>query len=135
MTAADELGESLSSNMPEVRCGECGREMALRHGTYGKFWACTGYPRCKGRHGAHQATGLPLGTPTDEAGIEARKRAHAAFDPIWKSGDMRRHEAYLWLTRALGATKQVHIGDMSKEDCERVIRLCLDRKFGKQRRR
>jgi hypothetical protein len=60
---------------------------------------------------------------------QARIRAHAAFDPIWKSGEMRRPEAYLWLTRAMGLKRQVHIAELDEADCGRVITLCLNRKF------
>jgi len=28
------------------RCPECGEEMVVREGEYGKFWGCTGYPDC-----------------------------------------------------------------------------------------
>lgn len=27
-------------------CPECGEEMVVREGKYGKFWGCTGYPDC-----------------------------------------------------------------------------------------
>ncbi len=27
-------------------CPECGEEMVVRDGEYGKFWGCTGYPEC-----------------------------------------------------------------------------------------
>ncbi|MFO8110570.1 MAG: reverse transcriptase-like protein [Thermoplasmata archaeon] len=27
-------------------CSECGKEMVVRDGKYGKFWGCTGYPKC-----------------------------------------------------------------------------------------
>jgi len=27
-------------------CPECGEEMVVREGEYGKFWGCTGYPEC-----------------------------------------------------------------------------------------
>lgn len=50
---------------------------------------------------------------------EARKRAHAAFDPLWKSGQMKRGEAYKWLSEKLG--KQIHIGESDVETCNRVI--------------
>lgn len=109
-----------------VPCGECSTPMVLRAGRYGRFWACPRYPACKGRHGAHQSTGLPLGTPTNEAGIQARKRAHAAFDPIWQRGVMGRKAAYRWLTQAMGADKHVHIGEMSIEECSRVVELCAE---------
>lgn len=111
---------------PVVPCGECATPMVLKTGRYGLFWACPRYPACRGRHGAHRATGLPLGTPTNEAGIKARRAAHAAFDPIWQQGVMSRKAAYHWLTAAMGADKHVHIGEMTIEQCARVVALCAD---------
>lgn len=112
-------------NLPQVMCA-CGRAMELRSSSFGRFWNCTGYPACSGRHGAHQKTGAPLGTPTDEAGREARQRAHAAFDPLWKSREMDRREAYEWLKAAVG---KAHIAEMNVDECDRVVRACLRRKF------
>lgn len=31
----------------DVVCEKCGRKMLIRHGRYGKFLACSGYPECK----------------------------------------------------------------------------------------
>lgn len=28
------------------RCPECGGEMRLKSGRYGKFWGCSNYPKC-----------------------------------------------------------------------------------------
>ena len=119
------IGELLGPDLPEVVC-VCGRAMELRPSKHGRFWCCVGYPVCTGRHGAHQKTGLPLGTPTDEAGMAARRRAHAAFDPLWKTKEMTRGEAYEWLTREVG---KAHIGDMNVDECARVVRACLQRTF------
>ena len=29
------------------KCPECGRDLAIKHGRFGSFIACTGYPECK----------------------------------------------------------------------------------------
>lgn len=31
----------------DVKCEKCGRNMVIKHGRYGKFLACPGYPECK----------------------------------------------------------------------------------------
>jgi len=31
----------------EEKCPKCGRNMVLRHGRYGEFISCSGYPECK----------------------------------------------------------------------------------------
>lgn len=40
------LAQELKGEEKKV-CPECGEEMILREGKYGKFWGCTGYPECK----------------------------------------------------------------------------------------
>ncbi len=53
---ADELSQLaiedhfLASNLKgkeKKKCSQCGKEMVLRDGKYGKFWGCKGYPDCK----------------------------------------------------------------------------------------
>ncbi|MBZ9943468.1 DUF3268 family zinc-finger domain-containing protein [Mesorhizobium sp. BR1-1-13] len=46
----------------------------------------------------------------------ARKAAHDAFDPLWKTGTMTRTRAYRELRRALGISERsCHMAKMSKE--------------------
>ena len=40
------LAQELKGEDKKV-CPECGEEMVLREGKYGKFWGCSGYPECK----------------------------------------------------------------------------------------
>lgn len=110
---------------PEIECPDCGSQMRLRDSSYGLFWGCTSYPWCRGIHNAREGTGEPCGVPTTMAGRAARRKAHAAFDPIWKSGRMTRPEAYQWLQRELGLTaRQCHIGAFDEKMCARVIEAC-----------
>lgn len=39
------LAQELKSEEKKI-CPECGEEMVVRDGEYGKFWGCTGYPDC-----------------------------------------------------------------------------------------
>jgi hypothetical protein len=51
--------------------------------------------------------------------------AHAAFDPVWKSGAKKRGSAYAWLADELGmGKKDCHIGMMDVADCRRVVDAC-----------
>jgi len=34
--------------LPAPKCPKCGKEMHLRSGRFGNFWACVDYPKCKG---------------------------------------------------------------------------------------
>lgn len=104
-------------------CPDCGARMVLRDSRFGLFWGCSRWPACNGKHGAHP-DGRPLGKPATLAVRQARMAAHAAFDPIWLGGAMRRPEAYRWLTRAMGRQRQVHIGELGLEECALVVRLC-----------
>ena len=102
-------------------CPECGRYMTLRDSVHGKFYGCTGFPRCRATHGAHP-DGRPLGIPGDKATKAARIRAHEAFDRLWKCGGMRRAQAYRWLQKRLHMTSaEAHIGRFTVELCEAVI--------------
>jgi hypothetical protein len=56
-------------------------------------------------------------------------RAHAVFDPIWKSGRMTRHAAYKWLSDAMDLPKeQTHIGMFDIGQCLKVEQLIKELK-------
>jgi hypothetical protein len=61
---------------------------------------------------------------------EARKRAKAAFQPLWESKTMTRTEAYAWLASAMGITNidECHIGWFDVQQCNRVANLVKARK-------
>lgn len=105
-------------------CPKCGAHMKLREGLYGKFFGCQNYPRCRTSHGAHQKTGRPFGTPADDETRAARKRAHQKFDRLWKSGKMKRWEAYKYMAGIMKMTKdEAHIGKFNLEQCESLIEM------------
>ena len=53
---------------------------------------------------------------------ELKKQAHAAFDPLWKTGKMSRTQAYKQLSNYLKIEKRfTHIGMFSPKTCLRVI--------------
>lgn len=111
----------------DLICPDCGTLMILRPSRYGLFYGCRAFPDCKGTHGAHP-NGAPLGVPANKATKDMRIRAHAAFDAIWKPGiekgrKRRRGRSYCWLAKRMGV-KEVHMGEMTIEECENVIRLC-----------
>ena len=62
--------------------------------------------------------GKPL---ADEETHRARQAAHAAFDPIWKTGMMPRAEAYRRLAAAMGIPpEKCHMAQMDKTTARRV---------------
>jgi DNA topoisomerase-1 len=47
----------LPEEVTDVACPECGRPMAVKHGRYGRFLACTGFPECRGSLPYQETTG------------------------------------------------------------------------------
>jgi hypothetical protein len=90
--------------------------------SYGPIWLCR---PCQAWVGCHAGTDEPLGTLADAETREWRKKAHAAFDPMWKSGPMTRAEAYRWLAGRLGVDQdECHVGLFGAETCRQVVELC-----------
>jgi hypothetical protein len=87
------------------------------------FWLCN---PCDAYVGVHEGSPkfAPLGRLANQELRGWKKRAHAAFDPLWKGGTYRRTEAYALLREKLGITKdQAHIGKMDVDQCKRVVEL------------
>lgn len=112
-------------------CPCCGssasiRDSAVIYGkSYGQALICDRFPACDTFVGCHRASGKPKGTMAERALREARKRAHASFDPLWRDGKLSRHEAYAWLSSEMGVEpNQCHIGLFDVEQCQRVVDLC-----------
>lgn len=118
--------------------------------SFGNAWVCGQYPACDAYVGVHKATNEPLGRLANPELREAKKRAHAAFDPLWvnavalyepiaadsrkarnkAAGRIRRRarkRAYAWLAEQLGIDPDdCHIGFFGVEECDRVVALCED---------
>lgn len=119
--------------MPRVICDYCGRNAALVKGDkiyphrpdlYNlQFWQCE---PCSAFVGCHKnSDAKPLGRLADAELRRAKSAAHAAFDPLWKSGNKTRNEAYQWLSRKLNLSKdKCHIGMFDTEMCRKVIEVC-----------
>ena len=89
-----------------------------------KFWHCA---RDAAWVGCHEGTERPFGTLANAELRTARMAAHAAFDPIWQSGEVRRVAAYWWLALKLRIDIQgCHIGQFDLETCQHVIKICKD---------
>lgn len=124
----------------KVTCNYCGRAAELyaanvvypgREDLANRYcwvcWPCNAWVGC---HTAGDGT-APKGTLADQATREARQAAHAAFDPIWKSGQMDRPAAYAWLAKVLGVPRErCHIGWMNAEQCQRIVDAVAGRSGG-----
>lgn len=90
--------------------------------SYGMVYYCAD---CKAWVGVHKDTGKALGRLANDKLREAKKAAHAAFDPIWKQKIMTRSAAYQWLADQLSLpANYTHIGMFKADTCEKVVRVC-----------
>jgi ssDNA-binding Zn-finger/Zn-ribbon topoisomerase 1 len=106
-----------------VTCPFCGRPMRLKTSRHGPFYGCAGWPRCSAKVGAH-TDGRPMGVAGDSETRTARRRAHSAFDKLWRKHGWSRSAAYRWLADRLGIPyTQCHIGLFDAPRCYRVIEL------------
>jgi len=65
------------------------------------------------------------GNPADDKTRQARKDAHAAFDPLWEGGGMSKGDAYRDLSKYMGLPqKETHIGCFDIEQCKLVVAFC-----------
>lgn len=79
---------------------------------------------CGAYVGCHGGSDKPLGRLANKELREAKKAAHAAFDPIWRSGKKSRGGAYKWLAAQLGISgDDCHIGMFDVNMCKRVVEI------------
>lgn len=115
-----------------IACDYCGNRAVLvtgreiyphRPDLYGKrFYQCS---PCGAYVGCHPGTKRPLGRLANASLRAAKVRAHAAFDPLWKSGRMKRTKAYAWLAKELEIKPDdCHIGMFTEDMCARVVSVC-----------
>jgi hypothetical protein len=126
-----------------VPCPYCGNHAALVGGAriYPsrpdlarlRFWLCAPCDAYVGCHKAgewipgvgHSDGTLPLGRLADVRLRASKRRAHAAFDALWKSGRMKRRDAYRWLATRMGKQPEdCHIGMFGVDECSEVVDLC-----------
>jgi hypothetical protein len=88
-----------------------------RYGNSYMMWWCRPCDALVGTH--HNDPDKPLGTMANKELRVWRRKAHAAFDPLWKSKKMTRQEAYHWLYEQTG--KWIHMGESDIEMCKLVI--------------
>ena len=103
------MGSRSQKKRNSIRCPRCGEKPIRTDTKFGLRLDCCGL----WAWGDH-----PL---ADRETHEARKTAHAAFDPIWKSGGLGRGEAYGLLAEAMGMTaKECHMKLMNAEQARKV---------------
>jgi hypothetical protein len=120
-----------------TECPNCGSAVKLvsnaaiygrEYGEWAWAYKCDSVD-CDSYVGLHPFTSIPLGTLANPATREARKRAKAAFNPLWEGRRMKRREAYAWLAKALGISNvgECHIGWFDIAMCDRVVAVIAAR--------
>jgi zinc-finger-containing domain len=92
------------------------------------LWRCR---PCKAWVGCHPGTDVPLGRLANETLRKAKRRAHEAFDALWKPGTKQRCQtrdrAYYWLSQRLRIKRaECHIGMFDVDTCNRVVAACKE---------
>lgn len=131
-----------SQETPLIICPYCDKDAVIADSaevyggrSYGMIWLCR---PCNAYVGTHKnsARHAPLGRLANAELREWKKRAHAAFDPIWLadietnrvSKSVARKSAYQWLTRSLGIEyRDCHIGMFDVDLCTATVAACRDR--------
>lgn len=55
----DGKGEKkVEPEMTDIKCEKCGERMLIRQGKFGKFYACSGFPKCRNTKALDQDTGV-----------------------------------------------------------------------------
>lgn len=116
----------------EIHCDYCGGlteyvDSSVIYGkSYGMIYLCR---PCRAYVGVHRSTNKPLGRLADAELREWKKRAHAAFDPVWQTGPFhrRRNDAYAWLAQKMGLPQEkTHIGMFDVHQCKQVVQIMYD---------
>lgn len=77
---------------------------------FGMIYLCANYPQCDAYVGVHRHTDTPKGTLANTELRAARKRAHAAFDPLWQWAETPRERRklrakwYRWMMEMMDLT-------------------------------
>ena len=88
------------------------------------FWRCDGCGNYVGCHWKTKTPTKPLGCIATPELLEARKHIHALLDPLWKSGKIKRGQAYAYIGNRTG--KQYHTGELrSIEEAREVYQVIL----------
>lgn len=91
------------------------------------IYLCTN-SACGASVGVHEGTTHPLGTLADKPTKDARKEAHAQFDPLWKDKLMKREEAYSWLAKKLDIERwRCHISWFDEDLALKVAVLAAEK--------
>lgn len=115
-------------NPPTITCPYCRNPAHLAESAevyggrdFGKIWICRPCGAYVGTH-RNDPNHRPLGRLANAELRFWKIKAHAAFDPLWKTGGMSRGAAYRLMQEAMGMTAQeAHIGEFDVAECRQLI--------------
>ncbi|MTI49441.1 MAG: hypothetical protein FH761_16535 [Firmicutes bacterium] len=111
------------------KCIYCGSKVKLvsnskiygREYGNGKCYLCEG---CKAYVGVHPDLKTPLGRLANKELRELKIKAHSLFDPHWKDGNIKRHQAYKELAEKLEIPRnECHFGWFDKDMLLKAIKI------------
>ena len=81
--AEKELEEvKIEDEVTDVICEECGRNMVVKFGTYGKFLACPGFPDCRNTKPYLEKAGVPCPKCGQDIVIRKTKKGRCYFSCV-----------------------------------------------------
>jgi len=84
-------------------------------------YVCLG---CEASVGTRPDGVTPLGLLADKEMKSMRSEANKLFDPLWKTGNRTRSQAYKWLAKRLGISqKDCHFGHFDKVMLKKAIEI------------
>lgn len=91
------------------------------------FYQCS---PCDAYVGCHKGGTEPLGRLADKELRAWKSKTHKVFDPLWRSGLMKRSEAYKQLAIEMNIeSKSCHVGMFSVEQCKQAYEICKSAKL------
>jgi hypothetical protein len=117
-----------------VQCPYCGELAVLKDSaevyggrSYGPIWDCRPCDAYVGTH-KNSPAHAPLGRLANAELRTWKIRAHAAFDPLWKTGGMGRSDAYALMAELLHIEpRAAHIGMFDVEQCQALVQALAER--------
>jgi len=114
--------------MRKVFCDYCGQRAefvdskVVYGSSHGMIYLCRD---CDAYVGVHKGTKQPKGRLANAELRSYKKKAHTAFDPLWRYDGMTRRQAYQWLSKQMKIPEsEAHIGMFDVARCVRAIQLC-----------
>lgn len=78
--AEEEIGEiEIKDEETDVICDKCGRNMVIKHGRFGKFLACPGFPECRNTKPIYNETGATCPKCQGEIVVKKSKKGRIFY--------------------------------------------------------